>query len=101
MKKVGITKSKLDLPFRNAFTMFLSFLFGSLFPIFPFIFSSGLPAAISASLLTILALFMVGWAKTIYTKRNWFKSGLEIVLVGIGAGIIGYLVGRIVSFLLI
>ncbi len=96
-KKVGISKKKLDLPFRNAFTMFLSFLVGSAFPITPFILSSGMTAVTYAIVLTIIVLFLVGLSKTYYTKRNWFKSGIEIVLVGIGAGIIGYLIGNLVS----
>lgn len=98
-KKVGITEEKLDHPLRGAATMFLSFFVGSLFPILPFILFEGMNAVTFAIVLTIMALFLVGWAKTFYTKRNWFKSGFEIVIVGIGAGIIGYVVGWIASFL--
>ncbi len=95
-RKVGISVPKLDLPLRNAFAMFLSFLAGSLFPIVPFILFSDVAAAaaaVTAAALTIAALFGVGWAKTIYTKRSWLKSGVEMVVVGIAAGVIGYLVG--------
>ena len=92
-RKVGISKERLEVPLKNALTMFFSFLIGSLFPVAPFIFLPLLPAAIMASFLTIAALFSVGWAKTAYTKLPRFKSGLEVVLVGLGAGAIGYLVG--------
>ena len=99
-KKVGISKEKLDIPLKNAFTMFLSFLLGSSFPIAPFIFiSSKMNAAITATALTIIALFLMGWSKTYFTKRNWLKSGIEIVIVGVGAGIIGYIVGWLVGSL--
>ena len=95
-KKVGISKEKLDLPVKNALTMFFSFLVGSFFPIAPFIFlNSSSWAPVLAVILTVIALFLVGWAKTVYTKLNWLKSGLEIVFIGIGAGILGYLVGLI------
>jgi vacuolar iron transporter family protein len=96
-KKVGISKEKFDLPFKNSLTMFLSFIAGSLFPVLPFIFSTGLNAVVIATTLTIIILFVVGVAKTVYTKRNWFKSGLEIVLVGVAAGVIGYLIGLVLS----
>lgn len=96
-RKVGISKEKLDLPFKNALTMFLSFLFGSSFPIAPFVFLSPPLAPYLAAILTVVVLFLVGWAKTIYTKLNWFKSGIEIVLIGVGAGILGYLVGFILK----
>jgi vacuolar iron transporter family protein len=94
-KKVGISESKLEHPLKNALTMFLSFITGSIFPVFPFIFFTNSTAAIVATTLTVIMLFMVGLAKTYYTKRSKFKAGMEIVLVGVGAAIIGYLVGRL------
>ncbi len=103
-KKVGISKEKLDVPFKNAFAMFFSFLLGSAFPLFPFLISkyNGLSlfqAGVIASLLTIAALFGVGLAKTHYTSLNKIKSGLEVVLIGLGAGLIGYFVGWAVGHL--
>lgn len=103
-KKVGISKEKLDVPFKNAFAMFFSFLLGSVFPLFPFLISkyNGLSlfqAGVIASLLTIAALFGVGLAKTYYTSLNKIKSGLEVVLIGLGAGLIGYFVGWAVGHL--
>ena len=79
--------------------MFFSFLAGSIVPLFPFLLFPNGVAAVTATLLTIVALFFIGWAKTYYTKLNWIKSGLEIVLVGVGAGMIGYLVGRVLGAL--
>ncbi len=103
-KRVGISAKKLEIPFKNAFTMFFSFLIGSSFPIIPFLFSkfdsiSLFQAGITASVLTISVLFSVGLAKTYYTRLNKIKSGLEVVLIGVGAGFIGYFVGWLVSFL--
>ena len=103
-KKVGISKEKLEVPLRNAIAMFFSFLVGSAFPILPFLFSklnsiSLVQAALTASILTIVALFGVGWAKTTYTKLNRFKSGIEVVSIGLAAGLIGYFVGWLVGHL--
>ncbi|MBU0470280.1 MAG: VIT1/CCC1 transporter family protein [Nanoarchaeota archaeon] len=96
-KKTGLSEDRLDLPLKNAFTMFLSFLVGSIFPIFPFIFFKESVAVVVAATLTITVLFLVGFIKTIYTKKSWLKSGLEVVLIGLISGIIGYLVGFILS----
>jgi len=96
-KKVGLSESRFELPLKNAFVMFLSFIGGSIFPIAPFIFLDGGVAAVVSSCLAVVVLFIVGWVKTIYTKLNWFKSGIEIAVIGIGAGIIGYLVGFLVG----
>ncbi len=98
-KKVGISKERLEVPFKNAFTMFFSFLLGSSFPLAPFLFLPLLPAAITAAVLTMAVLFGVGWAKSLYTKLSWFKSGMEVVFIGLGAGVIGYLVGLAVRYL--
>jgi VIT1/CCC1 family predicted Fe2+/Mn2+ transporter len=98
-KKVGITKDKLDAPLRNAGVMFLSFLAGSAFPVFPFFLQNTSLAAKIAISLTIIVLFSVGVAKTKFTHRSKFKSGFEIAAVGIGAGVIGYLVGLILSLI--
>jgi len=106
-KKVGISKNKLEVPLKNASAMFFSFLLGSSFPLFPFLVSKFnlltlFQAGIIASVLTIAALFGVGLAKTSYTNYtslNKIKSGLEVVLIGLGAGVIGYFVGWIVGHL--
>ena len=98
-KKLVLSEQRFELPLKNAITMFFSFLLGSIFPIFPFIlFDNGI-AALMAVLLTVVALFFIGWAKSQFTKLNWIRSGLEIVLVGIGAGVIGFIVGYVVSTL--
>ncbi len=96
-KKLGLFEGKLELPFKNALAMFFSFLIGSAFPILPFILFTNSHAAIISVSLTISVLFIIGFAKTYYTKLNWLKSGLEIVLVGLGAAVIGYLVGLVLS----
>ena len=103
-KKVGISKEKLEIPLKNASVMFFSFLFGSAVPLLPFLVSkfnhvSLFQAAVVAASLTVVALFGVGWVKTSYTKLSRFKSGLEVVLIGLGAGLIGYLVGWAVGAL--
>ena len=43
--------------------------------------------------LTIVTLFLVGVGKSAVSHRDWLRSGLEMVVVGMGAGLLGYLVG--------
>jgi len=43
--------------------------------------------------LTALALFSLGAAKVLVTTRHWFRSGLEMMLVGGLAAIVAYMVG--------
>src|SRR3989344_3676132 len=96
-KKLGLSEDRFELPLRNALTMFFSFLVGSFFPIVPFLILSDDIAAVIALGLTIGILFLVGWAKAKYTNLGWIKSGLEIVLIGVGAAILGYGVGWLIK----
>ena len=96
-KKVGLSEARFEFPFKNAVAMFFSFLIGSIVPILPFILFANSTAALTSTILTVCALFFIGWAKSYYTKLNWLKAGLEIVIIGLGAGVIGYLVGLIFS----
>lgn len=97
-KKLGLSEERLELPLKNAFTMFFSFLIGSFFPIAPFIFLTNGSAYVSIAL-TITVLFLVGILKAKYTKLNTWKSGFEIVFIGVGAGFLGYLVGWLISLI--
>lgn len=96
-KKVGISEEKLDHPLRNAIMMFFSFLVGSCFPILPFIIFDGLLSVWVAIGMTVAALFAVGWMRSQYTHRAAWESGLEVVFVGLGAGVVGYLVGLLLG----
>jgi len=98
-KKLGLSEERFDLPLRNAFTMFFSFLVGSFFPIIPFLLLKDNLAAATASALTIGMLFLVGWAKAKYTHLGWMKSGLEIALIGLGAAVLGYVVGWLIRII--
>ncbi len=94
-KKLHISPQRFENPVRNAFAMFGAFSLGSLFPVFPFFFGASSGFMIFSAILTILVLFLVGVTKSQVTKRHWFKSGAEMVLLGIGAGIVGYVIGSI------
>lgn len=96
-KKLGLSEQRFELPLKNALAMFFSFLSGSIIPIAPFFFLSTSTAALTSAVLTAFGLFFMGWAKSHYTKIHWLESSFEIIMVGIGAGIIGYFVGFILS----
>ena len=94
-KKMHISQEKSNRPIHDAFVMFISFALGSIFPIIPFFFSASVYNMALSVFLTISVLFAVGAGKSLVTHRNWFTSGVEIVFVGISAGVLGYLVGVI------
>jgi len=94
-EELGLSKESLPNPWQAAITASLSTAVGAFIPIIPFFFLEGTPAIVSAAVISLIAHFAVGAAKSLITTRSWWASGLEMTLVGILAGIVTYVVGVI------
>lgn len=90
----GFIESTLEKPTSNAALMFGSFVLAAMFPIGPFFFYPLAQAETFSFVLTGAALFTVGALKTEYTDKPWYKSGLEMLIIGAIAGLGGYIVGN-------
>jgi VIT1/CCC1 family predicted Fe2+/Mn2+ transporter len=99
-KELGITVQQSGNALRGALVMGGSFGLGSLVPILPYLFLPVGMAVYASVLLTGLALFGMGMAKSRWTRRYWLPSGLEIFALGALAGIVGYSVGTVLPALL-
>ena len=66
---------------------------GAFLPLIPFFFLSVHASLIVALLLSILVLAGIGIYKAKSTLGNPFKSALQMVVIGMGAAIAGYLIG--------
>ena len=77
--------------------MFLSYLVGGIFPLLPYLFLSVEQALWPSVVLTFVLLFVLGAWKTRFTKRSWWKSGTEMVIVCAAAAALGYLIGRLLA----
>ena len=71
----------------------LSTFSGSFLPLIPFFFMSVHMALISALLLSIAVLAVVGIYKARMTLGSQLKSAIQMVFIGMGAAIAGYLIG--------
>lgn len=81
-------------PWKVAAALGVSFALGALVPIAPFLFGLANARWASAAV-SIAALFCTGAARSRFSHRTWYRSGSEMVLVGlIGTGA-GLLIGRI------
>jgi len=95
-KELGIDVQPETVKLPEAFTMGISYIVGSIFPLIAYFFFP-IPIAFPLSLcLTILALIIVGIIKGKLAELNLFRSALEIVLVGILSAGGGYLLGTLV-----
>ncbi len=73
------------------------FAIGAMVPLLPFLIAAGTPALVAAAVLSVVGLFLMGASKTVVTSRGVLRSGMEMVLVGVGAAVVTNLVGRAVG----
>jgi vacuolar iron transporter family protein len=59
---------------------------GAFIPVLPFFWLHGAPAVLWAAGISLFAHFLVGAAKSLFTLRSWWSSGLEMTVAGIIVG---------------
>jgi VIT1/CCC1 family predicted Fe2+/Mn2+ transporter len=74
----------------------ISFMVASIIPILPFAIFEVTPAALTAMLASIAALFGIGASKAVFTRSSWLRSGLENLLIGTLAATATYLIGILI-----
>lgn len=92
-EELGLDPEELVSPWGAALSSFLSFAAGGAVPLLSFLFSFRQPLAVGIGL-TALSLFAVGAAMSLFTGRSALLSGLRMVLIGGGAGILTYVIGN-------
>ena len=76
---------------------FCLFAFGAIFPVAPFLFTSGLPAVIASVLLSGLVLAAIGAATSVFTGRSAVFSAARQLMIGYAAAAVTYGVGRLLG----
>jgi VIT1/CCC1 family predicted Fe2+/Mn2+ transporter len=66
---------------------------GAIVPVIPFMITTGTTAIVAAAVVSLVAHFLVGAAKSLVTLRTWWSAGLEMTLAGVIVGGATYLVG--------
>jgi predicted membrane protein (TIGR00267 family) len=92
-ERLNTTEEGLRKPWTSALSGALSTAVGAVIPIIPFFFLSGYPAIICAAMVSLVAHFVVGAAKSLVTIRSWWSSGLEMTVVGAIEGTVTYFIG--------
>lgn len=81
------------IPFLAGTIMFISFVLASFIPLAPYLFL-GDPYALPASIvLSVLALFLAGFAGALFARVKPFWRGLRMALLGGAAIVIGVVIG--------
>jgi len=98
--ELGLAPQRLGRPVRDAFVMAAAFGVASVIPLLPFVLPRVMIDLALSGLLTVVALFVVGVVKGRIARVSPARSGLEVVALGLGSGLIGFGLGRAVSVLL-
>ncbi|MDP9269575.1 MAG: VIT1/CCC1 transporter family protein [Chloroflexota bacterium] len=100
-KELGLTAGEAQgSPRQGALVMAVSFGAGAAVPLVPYMILPVQGAIYASVLLTGAALFGIGVLKSRWTRRDWLRSGLEILGLGAFAGIAGYFIGGLLPSLL-
>ncbi|HEX6548878.1 MAG TPA: VIT1/CCC1 transporter family protein [Candidatus Dormibacteraeota bacterium] len=68
---------------------------GAMIPVIPFFWLSGTTGVIVAAAVSLVAHFLVGAAKSLFTLRSWWAAGLEMTAAGIIVGTVTYALGLV------
>jgi len=92
-ERLGASEEALSNPAVSALSGALSTAVGAIIPVIPFFFMQGIPAVITAAIVSLIAHFAVGAAKSLITVRSWWSSGMEMTIVGAVEGAVTYGIG--------
>lgn len=96
-EELGLGKPDARSPVNSALIVGFAAIIGSLIPITPFFFTNvGLAMPLSLVLASVL-LFAGGIIKAKFTVGSWWKTGLEMTVIGMLSAIAGYVVGAILG----
>jgi len=96
-ERLGSSEEALSNPLVSASSGALSTAIGAAIPVIPFFFMQGIPAVVTAAIVSLAAHFAVGAAKSLITVRSWWSSGLEMTIVGALEGAVTYGLGILIG----
>jgi VIT1/CCC1 family predicted Fe2+/Mn2+ transporter/rubrerythrin len=96
VEELGGTESGGN-PVQSALAAGISTFVGAMVPVMPFFFLRGTTAVVVAAIISLIAHFLVGAAKSLFTLRKWWSAGLEMTLAGVIVGGATYALGLVLK----
>ena len=96
-EELGLSEQTFPHEWRSAISATISTALGAVIPVIPFMFTSGIEALAISLVVSTLAHFAVGASKVLVTGRSWLKSGTEMTLIGLGEAAVTYVLGLLIS----
>jgi VIT1/CCC1 family predicted Fe2+/Mn2+ transporter len=82
---------------RSSAVITLATLIGHLIPLVPFVWLARTPAVVVAIALSAAVLFGVGVYSAKSLVGDWRRSGLKMVVIGLGAAAVGFAIGHLIQ----
>lgn len=98
LEELQIVPNHDTSPKMAGFMTFISFVIAGFIPLLPYVLSYAFPFFETymypiAVMLTFITLFAVGSLRVYVTGKQWWRSGLEMLLVGGATALVAYLIG--------
>jgi len=90
---------KVEEPFpaRHSVATFVAFVIAGVVPLLSYVITMYFDPFVIAVILTLATLFAVGSARSLVTRVSWWRSGLEMLVMGSLAAAVAYGVGAFVE----
>jgi predicted membrane protein (TIGR00267 family) len=102
LEELGLASKEIGNPMKAGILSGVSFGLASTLPLSPFAFKflRSTDALIISIIVTLASLFCIGAMKTIFSRKKWIRSGLDVVLFGAATSTVTYLIGKLVSLII-
>jgi VIT1/CCC1 family predicted Fe2+/Mn2+ transporter len=94
-EELGLAPERFPNPWKAGAFSGGAFVVGAIVPLLAHFFLSGITAVAFSVGLSVSGLFVIGVLKTLFTQRPWWRSGLEMVGIGLLATAVTYLIGTL------
>ena len=98
-EELGLNPDDLGSPWGAGISSFISFFCGAAVPLVPFLVmrSTGTTTLVVTAVTTCCALFGIGLVLSLFTGRDALKGAVRMVVIGAGAGVVSFVVGRVLG----
>jgi len=93
--ELGLMPERFPNPWKAGAFSGGAFVVGAVIPLMAYLFLEGLQAVVASAGFSVAALFVIGALKTLFTGHSWWRSGLEMVGIGLFATVVTYLIGTL------
>jgi VIT1/CCC1 family predicted Fe2+/Mn2+ transporter len=96
-EELGLSKEIIS-PTKSALVVFFASILGSFIPLIAFFFMPITTAIIYSLIFSAIALFITGALEAKLTVGNWVSKGIQLMLIGMTAALVGFIVGKVFGF---